>query len=84
MQHRRVPGIALGLLALVVLLASTSVTVDVVSSASSEEARQAAITHGRETRSSISRGTAIGGVLLLIPAIWLVVAAARADTSSGR
>jgi hypothetical protein len=84
MPHRRALGIALGLLALVILFASTSVTVDVVPSVNTEEARQAAYARARETRCRMSRELAIGGVVLLIPALWLAFATSSPTASTGR
>ncbi len=77
MAKRRVWAIGLTIAALIALFASTSVIVDVVPSAQSEEAREAAFAlaraQGRRTRIGLT-GLA---VLLLVPAVALWCAELR-------
>lgn len=81
MAKRRVWAIGLTIAALIALFASTSVLVDVVPSAQSEEARQAAFAMARAHRQRIRIGLAGLAVLLLVPAAALWCAELRGRSS---
>ena len=79
-SRHRLAGLCLDAMALMALFASTSVTVDVLPLSDSDATRQALFATVAQQRTRIRRGWQVSGIVLLLPAIWLVVDSSMMST----